>query len=593
MSRSPPGSLACEEKVCGLVRSLITANDFWEAVLKSPPYLRSLREYAEKIKQRNDSTGPDLYTLRRFYILALNKYGGVYRPFSTEAIFLIIADQIKKKPKLDQLLNADLIIDALKTGKISFEFIFTMNNSEIDHALHVIQNGLTESTTIADEIFNYRNSLLQPIGIDHQNLWKLCIDQRDLQYGPYVYEFRDPEEPGYLCAIECAFMHMIDTLREPLSIDFLKRLWSIATFQVKLNWGFRLEIDDIELNFGRFPASSGDAGDDHPEQRQRVTPEDLKEIFEYGFSELFGYIRDPEKEYPKCVNSTKLSAANQDPTQFFGYAEGRPPKNWELSGDETVERTIREYQKRLSEAITDDEKLYAIARFGKMIDVQHPFGDGNMRTVVLLINKLLIENGFSPTIMPNPNNIDVKHSRWIVDHLIKPGQVFYREQVVAPIASTSSFGRNVSAASSRAAFFQASPIDLEKYPNLDFLVKNNINLSTLSEAQLGQLNEKIAKRDFIDSLIVNKSLTLEEACQLTDLQAELFDNIDIYLYIVSEKLINEQRNIPIKNVLEATDEQLQAALALVKKTSNLSRRDEAELREIFKVSPQAAPAAKS
>jgi len=36
----------------------------------------------------------------------------------------------------------------------------------------------------------------------------------------------------------------------------------------------------------------------------------------------------------------------------------------------------------------------------------HPFQDGNCRTMLLLLNKLLFDNGFTPVIMANPNQLD-------------------------------------------------------------------------------------------------------------------------------------------------------------------------------------------
>ena len=55
----------------------------------------------------------------------------------------------------------------------------------------------------------------------------------------------------------------------------------------------------------------------------------------------------------------------------------------------------------------DELKLRAIIRGVQDLEVLHTFTDGNCRTMVFcVLNKLLLQNGFDPVIMLNPNRLD-------------------------------------------------------------------------------------------------------------------------------------------------------------------------------------------
>lgn len=66
-----------------------------------------------------------------------------------------------------------------------------------------------------------------------------------------------------------------------------------------------------------------------------------------------------------------------------------------------------EYEKRLIEAADDNQKLYAIVRYIKKLEILHPFIDANCRTFcMLLLNHELKNNGFGLTILDDPNDFD-------------------------------------------------------------------------------------------------------------------------------------------------------------------------------------------
>jgi hypothetical protein len=72
-----------------------------------------------------------------------------------------------------------------------------------------------------------------------------------------------------------------------------------------------------------------------------------------------------------------------------------------------VQGVLDEYHASIKDALEEDDKLAVIARCCQELDQAHAFADGNIRVIAfVLLNKLLIENGLSPTILLEPNRFD-------------------------------------------------------------------------------------------------------------------------------------------------------------------------------------------
>lgn len=72
-----------------------------------------------------------------------------------------------------------------------------------------------------------------------------------------------------------------------------------------------------------------------------------------------------------------------------------------------VAKLITNYFASLSTAKTDEDKVRVIIRFIQDLDQLHPFVDGNIRTfVILLMNKLLIDNKLKPCALLDANCLD-------------------------------------------------------------------------------------------------------------------------------------------------------------------------------------------
>jgi hypothetical protein len=78
------------------------------------------------------------------------------------------------------------------------------------------------------------------------------------------------------------------------------------------------------------------------------------------------------------------------------------PSYRKSEGPEHVDSVLRSYyQGRKRPSQTEYERLTEIARTIRTLFIMHPKSDGNGRTITFgLLNKFLIEEGFSPTILP-------------------------------------------------------------------------------------------------------------------------------------------------------------------------------------------------
>lgn len=70
----------------------------------------------------------------------------------------------------------------------------------------------------------------------------------------------------------------------------------------------------------------------------------------------------------------------------------------------------------MRQAESPDDKLRAIVVCIHELELTHPFPDGNCRAIVmLLLNKLLVQNGFLPTLLASPDYFDA----FSIDELCK------------------------------------------------------------------------------------------------------------------------------------------------------------------------------
>lgn len=72
-----------------------------------------------------------------------------------------------------------------------------------------------------------------------------------------------------------------------------------------------------------------------------------------------------------------------------------------------MQKLVASYNKEITEAKKPDDKLRVIIKHVAAFERLHPFYDANIRTfVILLLNRMLMQNGFPPATFRNPNQFD-------------------------------------------------------------------------------------------------------------------------------------------------------------------------------------------
>ena len=314
---------------------------------------------------------------------------------------------INDKPYL--LENDDVVRELLENNtQLTLDLLTLIEKNNLERILTNLNSG----EKIADKIKEALNAELEPCGIAIDQLWKLLIDGRNMNGGRKYYDWLgERAEPGYISKMEEAFFLMLREINSPLSVELITELHNMACANVLLI------SPEAPVSFGKMPANAA--------RGLSFEPDDLKELLTFEFFDI--ELRLSQEESPIFLSGCSLGTKKtlDDFAKILNEAPnavGSKRKSETRSADEVLKGIIAQFEVNIKSAITEDEKLMAIAKFAKQVDALHPFTDGNMRTIVLLIYDLLIKNGLSLTIMANPNDLDIKSSRWFIDHQLKPGR---------------------------------------------------------------------------------------------------------------------------------------------------------------------------
>jgi len=237
-------------------------------------------------------------------------------------------------------------------------------------------------------------------------LYKLFIDAcrwERAQKRPYQALDFDEREPGYMMAMMQAFLTLMGHPTE-LSPDFIEHLHDTAVMEVQcaktaeaLKTKFRERQEDGNLVAVRFEVFAS----------SRSTP--LPTMTPQGVEELKQKMKDPSYQFT-LEDDPNVYHAIKDNVRFIETPAGgiislRPVPSTFLRA--SVQRLIDKYHKDLHSAQDEQGRLKVIVTFIQNLDQIHPFSDGNIRTfAILLLNKLLVDNGMRPTCLEDPNCFD-------------------------------------------------------------------------------------------------------------------------------------------------------------------------------------------
>jgi hypothetical protein len=275
--------------------------------------------------------------------------------------------------------------------------------------------------------------------IPQDQIYKFFIDANRWKSSQNDQWTFDRKEPGYMKAMQRAFKWAISDRKRKFDSSAIRTLHEYAVKDVKdkksdgtkepLRPGFRLSRKEVIKH-------------KEPETNEKFGLK-YNTVYLKGCYELMAKYQD--KKYaiqfegdPNSYNIFQLLLENPS-TSFMkidlsGHrdpnatdANDRPFIVQRIPGSEhqiktCVDALLDIYYQDIETASDEEEKLKVIALLVQNLDQIHPFYDGNIRTFgILLLNFLLIQNGFSPTCLSDPNCIDCLPIDEIVKK-IKEGQ---------------------------------------------------------------------------------------------------------------------------------------------------------------------------
>jgi hypothetical protein len=204
----------------------------------------------------------------------------------------------------------------------------------------------------------------------HDESWRLYVDRDHQHWGPTVYDLgrhgRD-REPGFLASMGRAHRLAATSLGAPLDRGLLQRLHEAALGHADPRLAYRDHAFQVTIDAARL----------QPGSRLWLT---------------------------SC-------SVSLHPHDDEGRARVRvifePIGGREAATVRRLEAVLARGRRELAAAARRDEdaRLLAVARLHARLELLHPTEDGNTRRHLVVLNKLLVEQGLWPTILDEPNDV--------------------------------------------------------------------------------------------------------------------------------------------------------------------------------------------
>lgn len=302
-----------------------------------------------------------------------------------------------------------VIKDSYKDGSVfcnKVSCILPKLDKSILSKMDNVKYGIDKAEPALLEEFTKHDFLKQ---FDKKEGWRLFMDGK-LQENRGKFGFEN--EKGYMAAMMSAFTKMLESLKEPLTVESYKQLHDYAIDNVydagqrRMEPGFRNSQIDGE-GFGVDGSTMTKKG-----------LEELEFKYKNRFENPVGYVLYTDPSTLTLDNPTKRQEILLKPLvtsqceRFVGIV-------------------IDLYNKEIKTCSqNNDEIIKCIAKCCQDLDQIHVFVDGNIRTIAFLVlNKLLLQNKLSPTILEEPNIFDCTDLDSLVK-AIKKGQELFSQYCV-------------------------------------------------------------------------------------------------------------------------------------------------------------------
>lgn len=382
----------------------------------------------------------------------------------------LIRDTIKVSSKPITRVEAIEKISEVLSVRVPANFVKMVENRSIRRLPRMLK-AVIDSTAYAA---NAEARLLVELkshpmfdGINENNLWRLVTD---LQHSErYQYELSTHS----VSSMYSAFEKMLKKVHKPLSVDELLGLYKKSLARSSAKEGYRTRLADDFIDDATSDNSviskifSVVAFDSDTDMDER----------EWTISHEFPLIIQTENN-GQAYNATQrgveelLILSRKDDYQFFkvdGYqydylcnlkadANGKvgtlkifvrgPLKRYQQSAQtdsmtDYFNQVIERYHQEMTVAESSRAKLFAIAKACRGLALIRPFtGDEGHAVAIFILNKLLLQNGFVPTILENVGHVEGLAIDELVEKIEQGQEVFLRvqrgESVGAPSLSDTS-----------------------------------------------------------------------------------------------------------------------------------------------------------
>ena len=259
--------------------------------------------------------------------------------------------------------------------------------------------------------------------------WRMHVDWEDQDFGAQVYDeglHGGREEPGYM--ENCLAMHeaAADALGAPLDGEGYERLQNGA-LGFRGAWAVEYDLSPRQLTRHWSRADAGVLGELSPRHYRRIRHRHWEvAAFDYLYGDdLDGFIADNP-----VIAEILMAKYGADPP-FDADLLDREFMRVEVSLIEgpkrpdtvkaMIDRRLADFDAIMTAIDADDRdaRLLEIARLHRWFEYLHPFRDGNTRLSIMVLNKVLVEQGFVPVVLAQRNdapfNGDEAWRRYIVE----------------------------------------------------------------------------------------------------------------------------------------------------------------------------------
>lgn len=311
-------------------------------------------------------------------------------------------------------------------------------------------NGAVTPLVLTQEVVAQMSPMHQLKAFDPDQLFRLFVDGRfHVKYQGWVgYE---AGERGSVQALlnGLAFMLANFDVRSGLSAPYLLDLHKVCMLNVETR-NLKSSPGDLRFLNSGMPFFAKTTTRENIGEILAMRAGDGTAVFNTASHARVAEQLDADEVYATIVREGRLNFRNWYPNlsaeqqraldKQSGLVAFYDAKHWvQRQFAQRVEEMVARFNRTLASTPPADERLRAIALLVRELELLHPFPDGNCRTFAcVLLTQLLLNHGFSPALLENPN-LDGEYSlaQWTDE--IRQGMTLFAQLLQDPQAPVYGF----------------------------------------------------------------------------------------------------------------------------------------------------------